>query len=541
MASDFVDEIAAGKLLDLDGETIVGDVDLRPVDTATKVIRCTDCTFTGSIRASNVIFNRVVDLSGSIVTGMLDMNGAVFKDAFLVRPTPRGPATIGGAALFALATFGGRASFEGVEVTGNGDFTVAQFRADASFGDARFGGTARFDSAVFAGAAQFSGTPFASAASSSGEAPPGCSPSIQGAFVGPVSFADATFHDKADFHQRCFGDDASFAGATFGTADFTLARFTKRATFDDAAIDGLASFRVVTFSGDLSFQHVVLGGPTDFEGAIFAGKARLFGTSAAESLSLVGLTAYGPLNLDKLHADDLQLDLSIVPAIPGEPVQERVLSMIEASARAHGDLALSNEAAFERSSLQTDHATGAAYLFGLIGKWIAGYLVKPTHPLLAFLVLVAIGTGVRAAARWARARRSRDLGLAAVVSEMASAPARSIAAPAAAQANAAQPEIVRADASPPNTERTDETPPPGRLLAASQGALALVNSMTDTISAAFTARVEGVKNRSRLASYGEALVKGLEWVGFKVLIALVLIGLANSNPTFKQLVEAVLR
>ena len=41
------------------------------------------------------------------------------------------------------------------------------------------------------------------------------------------------------------------------------------------------------------------------------------------------------------------------------------------------------------------------------------------------------------------------------------------------------------------------------------------------------------------APHGAALLALAESFAYKVLFALFLIGLANSNPTFKQLVEAV--
>jgi hypothetical protein len=534
-ADEFLAEVVAGQPVERDGATIVGDLDLRSIDTARKVIRCTNCTFTGSVRASNVIFERVLDLSGSTIAGRFDFDGAIFRDTFLMRRTTLRDAAVAGVASFSLAAFHGRASFEGLQLGGDADFRVAQFLGDASFADADFGGEARFDSSIFSGLAQFSSSP-ADDDPNAGSLAPGCSDPIHGVFGGAVSFAAVNFGQKADFRQRCFGGPATFASATFGAADFTLAVFHDTATFDDASIDGVASFRVVTFEGDLSFQHVVLRGPTDFESSILLGPTELFGTSAADSLSLDQITTAAPLELDKVRANGFEMDLDLLDQVQGEPVREDVLTMVEVSARARGDLGLANEAAFRRAEMQTDRATGWDHVRGLAGELIAGYLVKPFYPLRAFAVLLIVGSLLRTIGRlapWMAVRLPRPL-------------FRQDLVPAFAASGHVQTDADAAGPGPPGSggaARSVADPARESLLTVSKLVVMTAGSVSATIRAAFRLKPHDVPDdrSEQLSAYGIAFLAGLEWLMFKLLIALFLIGLANSNPTFKQLVEAVIR
>jgi uncharacterized protein YjbI with pentapeptide repeats len=541
-AADFVAEVVAGRPVELDGVTIVGDLDLQPVDTAHRVIRCTNCTFEGSVRASNVIFERVVDLSGSSIAGRLDFDGAIFRDTFLMRRTALRSASVGGPTSFSLAAFRGRASFEGVQLTGDADFRVAQFLGDASFGDADFGAEARFDSAIFSGQAQFSSSPAGGDVTAPDVLPSPCSTATRGAFGGPLSMAAVTFAQKADFRQRCFGGPATFTGATFGAADFTLAVFLGTADFDDSSIEGVASFRVTTFEDSLSFQHVVLGGPTDFEAAILLGPTELFGTSAADSLSLDKITTAAPLELDKVRANGFEMDLALLDQVEGEPVREDVLTMVEASARARGDLGLANEAAFQRAEMQTARAAGWDHAKGLAGELIAGYLVKPFYPLRAFIVLLIVGALVRTIGRLAPwiterftiLRSRRGLVPAFVGAGVFEANVTAGSTGSTGSTNApGSPASGRSVAAPARTS----------LLNASKLVVIIASSASATLRAAFRLKPHDVPAElgEQLSAYGFAFLAGLEWLAFKILLALFLIGLANSNPTFKQLVEAVIR
>jgi len=527
-AADFLAQVMAGQSIELEGVTIVGDLDLRGVNEAPRVIRCTDCIFQGSLRSSNVIFERLVDLSGSTVAGRLDFDGAVFRDTFLMRRTPLRRAAVVGPTSFSLASFRSVASFEGIQLCGDADFRVAHFLGDTDFGDAMFGAEARFDSAVFGGRAEFSGAP-AGGPSGGGGDTAACGTDLLGGFGGPVRFPSVNFGQKADFRQRAFSGPTTFAGATFGAVDFTLAVFHGPVTFDGASVEGVASFRIVTFDSELSFQQVVLGGPTDFEASILLGPAEFFGTSATDSLSLARITVAGSLRLEKLRAKDLSIDLDLLDKIDGELVRQDVLAMLEASARAKGDLGLANEAAFRRSEMATARSEGLAHYQGVAGALIGGHLVKPFYPLQAFVLLLIVGSGVRAIADLMariRARRARW----------------QLAPAVAGQASVANEPTDPTTSSSSDPKRSVAQPAREGLLTTSKVIVVVTSAFSQTLRAAFRLKPQDVPDdrREELRAYLVAFIAGLEWLAYKVLLALFLIGLANSNPTFKELVEAVI-
>lgn len=505
-ADAIVERVVAGQPIAFDGVTVVGDLDLRSVQTVTRPFRCTDCTFEGSLRASDVVFDRIVDLSGAVITGSTDLNGTVFRDAFLLRPTLQRASSLAGPVSFALARFEGRAAFDGVRFSDQADFDAAQFLADASFADAEFARDAQFGLAIFAGNAQFSGSPRdADSQSTSVDAPPGCAGGVQGVVRGTASFAGAAFGGKADFRQRCFAGDADFSGATFGAADFTLARFLGAATFNGVGIDGPASFRIASFAGPASFQNVVASGSTDFEAAVFERDVSLFGMSVAGPLSLSRIRVNGNLDLNHLRADALHMDLNTIPKVSGEPVQEEVLGSVATTARDEGDLAQANDATFALQSLRTDQSSGVGYLWGLGNRYIAGYLVRPLRPLVSFLILLAVGAVIRA---WAGPTHLRPrLG-------SASGSRRAVATHVGKASFVGLGKVITA----------------------------LLAGLTSTLAVALRGKPGGeLPSGDELTPYVSAAVHGIEYLAFKALTAFFLIGLANSNPTLKQLVEAVLR
>jgi hypothetical protein len=70
--------------------------------------------------------------------------------------------------------------------------------------------------------------------------------------------------------------------------------------------------------------------------------------------------------------------------------------------------------------------------------------------------------------------------------------------------------------------------------------LALAYSAQDSLRAAFSLKLGSDRTRPPTGpELGMDVAKALEWIAYKLLIATFLLGLANSNPTFKQLIEAV--
>ena len=516
--AEIVQLAVAGEPVDLDDVTVVGDVDLRPVETVSRIFRCTRCTFLGAITASNVAFERVVDLSGSQLQRGINFEGAVFGDAFLMRSIGEQAATIDEPAVFTLAAFEDRANFEGSQFRDGADFRVTQFAGDASFADASVIGDARFDSATFDGRAQFNGS------------------SAVASIEGQANFTTAMFRDKADFRRRVFAGSATFAGAAFEAVDFTQARFGGVATFDDASVEGTCSFAAAKFEDDLHFVRVVLRGPTNFQAAQAEGEIDFVDTAAADRFDLRGLSTTKPIWLDRITAPGLQLDLSRLNNITSESVQIRVLGMIEAGARERGDIDLANEAAFRRSQIQTDLEDGVDRLVGQAGESVGGYLVQPFVPVRAIVLLVIIGTLVRAVARLVPAISKRRLAWDLTQTHAPAATgvgAMAVTAPATLDPRS---EAEQIESSPATQAAAHDV-----LLELSKAAATVARAFADTVRAAVRLRPQDIPERRRdeLSAYGAALLAGAEWFAYKVLFALFLIGLANSNPTFKQLVEAV--
>jgi hypothetical protein len=128
LAAEVVDSAAAGRTVSLAGVTIDGDIDLRPVGTLTGPFRCRGCDVTGSVHATDVVFERAFEISDSTVSGSVDLGGAVFRDRF---------------------------SFEGTRVAGRAGAHASRFLGDASFVDARFLGEADLGGASFEEGADF--------------------------------------------------------------------------------------------------------------------------------------------------------------------------------------------------------------------------------------------------------------------------------------------------------------------------------------------------------------------------------------------------
>ena len=576
-AADLVAAITAGHPVELQGETILGDVDLTGLDTVSRVLRCTDCTFTGAVRASNVVFDRIVDLSGDTVRGDLDLSGAVMRDAFLMASSSAAAPVVAGDARFALATFAGRATFDGITFRGTADFGGAQFGGAASFTDAEMGGPGLFGSVLFKGDADFSSSPAgpgAGAAPADPGPPPsaGCPPGTPHAFERGVTFKGATFGGKADFRQRCFVAAAAFTGAGMGAADFSLDAFLGDAAFDGVAISGAATFRAATFGHGATFGQASLHGPVDFDGAAFGGSLQLFRASVGQLLSLQQVIIGGTLQLDGAQIARLHLALADLDHVLGNANRERALSVIETTARGEGDLSLANDAAFMRSSMETQAATGSQHALDLVLEQGAGYFVKPYYPLIAIVELLLVGTAVRTVLRVSAAvsaarvrRRQRAVAGAAGVSPIIDTPAptRPVAEPSAdpSRGSTRVPAQGSSTASARAARRTVAAAVRGRAAgravarvarrggAAMSTVLKRVGDLVLTLARAASASLRAlVRTRpddlpedghDSLVTYGRVLVAGAEWLAYKLLVAAIVIGLANSNPTFKQLLEAV--
>jgi hypothetical protein len=430
----------------------VGDLDLSARETITRPFRCRGCRVDGRLLAADVTFERTVDLTGSAILGAADFTRASFGDV----------------ASFARASFAGRARFDS-----------ARFGDDVSFEDACFESEARFAAVEFGGEASLGAS----------------SDSL--AFEQDARFENARFAERADFRGRSFGREAVFQRADFrGTADFSRTKFAGTARFREARFDGGATFVGALFRDEAGFESATAGDSVDFGDALFLAKLSLFDFASDGELSLDGSELEGPLAVsDDTTAGDLRLDFDGALAAlerQGDPgFEESFLRLVESTAQQRDDLALANDARYERRKLLA-RDDGRPRRLGdyLFYRGVAGYLVRPSHPLVTLLVVALLFSAVhryRPQRLWRRfPRRGRLPHLGRLGRVGAELPA---------------------------------------LLGATYGRLRLV-----------------VKSPAEAPSGPEGghgwLVRAEAWI-YRALVVVFLFALANSNPTLRQMLDAV--
>ncbi len=361
------------------GLTVTGDLDLRSLRSIDRPLRCVNCAFEGSLSAADVEFGGIIDLSGSTFGGAIDLRGAVF-----------GRATIFDGAVFAEAA----------------DFGSARFTDIASFAGADFLAETVFDRTVFEASASFIGVPRPENPTPDA---PACA-STQGAFLAPVSFEGSLFSDRADVRGRCFQARAAFNNSAFlASADFASARFLGEALMEGLDLRSGASFRVAEFAGDLTFEGSTTSAALDFEGAIARQSVILESISGTGTVSLDGFVVQRsdvdePIEMRNLFVAGLSMDVPQVNLVSGPNVRKTVLSLIEETARERGQTSKANKARFELLSAKNEELRGVRKAFdSYLYRDVAGYLVRPTHPMYSFLILLLVGTFVRAMTLWRHA------------------------------------------------------------------------------------------------------------------------------------------
>lgn len=498
-SGELVAMLESGTPVNLNGVTIVGDLDLRAIGTVGDPLRCRDCVLEGSLVATDVVFERLVDLSGVRIAGDVELGGAVFEDALLLEEAEIAGERVEGR----LARFAGPVSLDRASIAGSVDFTGARFLGSASFGGADFGASATFDLAAFAEDVVFTAADDDSAPGA------GACPDAAGAFRGDASFARSSFGGNADFGSRCFGGEARFESATFGgITDFALTTFEASADLDESTFAQPATFRVSTFEAAASFVGVRSQSSLDLRGARFLGGAALFGLSCSGTLDLrsVGFAEGQRIDVTEVSAGRLQMDVGIAGQIIGETVQSDMLRRLEESARSAGDIPLANDARFTLLSLEHEERSGFSRLFDAGYRTIGGYLVRPSYPLRAFVWLLGIATVLRVLA-WAWSMRSGH---------------RSGGSVAPKEASSAM-------------ERARS-----RVLEWQRLVSIFLRKAAESVDVAFRKSPKiTLEDEDRVWSYFYATGRWVEFLSYKLLIALFLLALANSNATARQIVDSV--
>jgi len=271
---------------------------------------------TGEQLAQALEGSRPVFREGTVITGFVDLSGlrgvsvpfvcrsCEFRQGLRARhvrferTVDLTGSTLGQADLEG-ARFNEALLFGGVAIAGSAQFPFAAFQDLADFAGSSFGRKADFASTRFEGLARFSGA----------------------IFGGPTSFAASHFAQEALFAAgTTFSAEALFEGAVFGGAtDFRGATFAGPAYFLNADFGGRTDFSRATMGDQARFDDSRFAGDGVFVGTAFDQKAvpsvSFENVSVANRLDLTASFLLGVTQLLKLSAGQLVLtDASFSPA-----------------------------------------------------------------------------------------------------------------------------------------------------------------------------------------------------------------------------------
>lgn len=409
----------------------------------------------------------------------VDLTGSTFRRSVDFRGTTfRGPALFRAAP---LQTKGGEAGDRPSRFLAGGDFSLAVFDGFASFKRSELTGAAVFQDTRFANVT-FGGAIF-DFATFDGASFRGAARFNGAVFTKAARFGETDFGDRTNFSLSVFESGAAFTGAHFSDgASFLAAEFASSAGGEEAA-----RFDSVASPGNLDFTFArFVGGDEPAAGpsvvAVFSDLV------CGRSLVLrdAAFPENGRLAMDRLQVRDLVMDIDAVALIEdgarGE--RRRVLETIEESAKARDDLAEANNAHYRLQVMQSEEYGAVVHALDYVFyRGVAGYFVRPLRPLLVLLALVLI-VSVGRELRAGRAPEAR-----------------------------------------PSSSRVRRVLGSGRRRGAG-----LAANMLNTFALLGPRRGEG---EPRLSERIEAFA-------YRLLAVCALLGLANSNPTLRQMVDTLL-
>lgn len=461
-AEEFVGIMAGDEAADLAGLTVEGDLDLRSLQRVARPFRCRGCRFTGAVVATDLIFERIVDVRGSVFEGSTDLSAAIFED---------------------------RAGFEDTKFAGPATFGLTRFLAGASFAGSDFDEAAVFERAQFGDDAVFSDTVFA----------------------GDADFEAARFNEAADFAGADFAADGNFAAADFAErASFVRADFAGTANFRGATMAAGANLRVNEFAGDLMLAEVTAGGSIEFTGALLYKNGFFVNLSSTGTLVLEGMDLHpdAELLMDRIGADGLTMDVERqIDFVQGTLVKANVLELVERTGRESGDLALANRARFELLDLQGERKEGLDRVVDrLVFRDVGGYLVRPLNPIRALLLLILTGGLIRSA--------------------------RSVGSSVRGWSQAGM--LRMSSASPRQLLHRV-------LLMLEKATARVLAGIAATMKVAVKPKADHIRlgDPERTREYLKVGVLWCEFLVYKLVFAAIVLSLGNSNPTVRQLLDAV--
>ena len=390
-AAQIIEAIRQHQPVQLADIRVTGPLDLRGIDSVAGPLICRRCVL-DQVTMANVTFARAVDLVGSVITGSLDAAGSVFNGAVAMSDT-----TIQGGADLSGTAFADVADFSGATFAGSVRFDDARFRGDARFENLDAQGPARFVATMFAGRASFSGVRAVGRPARQPHSQSGCSPSIAqgGGFEQGADFRQAAFAAEVDLRQLCLAGPATFDQAIFnGPVSAAQAQFSNDASFSNCRLTAGASFIDTHFGGVTSFSRASAGGRMDFEAASFDGIPVFSHFESTGVVSFKDARFHTKVIFDKVEVK--QLDLAFGDVFRLGAAQSHALTLIESGARGRSDIALANQARYDRLALEGDQRP----LLHRVADWtfyrvVAGYLVRPLRPLSWLLGALLVAAGIR--------------------------------------------------------------------------------------------------------------------------------------------------
>lgn len=321
------------------------------------------------------------------------------------------------------------------------------------------------------------------------------------------------FGGKADFSLAHFAS-ANFQGATFSSAfSFLSTEFRGPVTFESADARGEGNFISARFLSpspalSVAFDSVTAEAPLHFEGDLFSGASGFDSLTSSSALTFKRnrFQHAGALYMESMAVHDLRMPVTEVGSVHGRPAQEAVLQLLEASAQGRGDLGTANDARFQYLSLRNNDDTGLHRLLdSLVYRDLGGYLVRPAKPIVALVILVLVCGAIRSLpGQWAVLqswRRRPDA--------------------------AGGPGKVR-------------TVPHRVVLGIHKIVTEVLRGGANALRAAFTPKAEiEIKDTEHVRSYLWATARWSEYLTFKILLAVVVLSLGNSNATIRQILDSI--
>jgi hypothetical protein len=206
-------------------------------------------------------------------------------------------------------------------------------------------------------------------------------------FQSQSRFQDSEFRGQASFVYSLFGGDITFASALFKQgASFAFARFFEPESLEPVDLTELRAQK------EIAFENAYFGNSVDAE--------RL----EASSLTLVG-AEFGERALISVAIstiDDLRMSVNALNHVPEE---ERlfVLALLEKSAKRRNDLGLANDVHYRYLEVRArDKGTIMRTLDAIFYRGVAGYFVRPLHPLVSLIAAIGVFS------LWRTMRRERS-------------------------------------------------------------------------------------------------------------------------------------